>query len=125
MLSVRLRKTALALAAAVALASGCKDLSQLTDPTSGSSTATITLWTSDSSPSYIAVAVDGSTVGTLTAYRYSAPACGAQTSGGTITVPVSPGQHVITAYETSSSGTWGPSTVNVDAGKCLTFEFTP
>ena len=111
------------IALTLGLGVGCKDLGQALEPQS--TTATITLWTSDPAPSYIAVAVDGSNVGTLTAYRTGAPSCGAGNSAGTITVTVPPGDHVISAYETSGSGTWGPSSVTVDGGKCLTYELQP
>lgn len=122
-----------ALLASLSVATGCQDVvDALTEPTTSSSSGStgggnsqtqITFWTSDTSPSYIAVSVDGVQVGTLTAYRSSAPTCGASTTGGTLTVNVSPGQHTISARETSASGTWGPSQVNVSSGSCLTYRF--
>ena len=119
----RSRMAFLVAAAMVASLAACGDLSQITDPTT--SNATLTLWTSDPAPSFITVLVDGTQVGTLTQYRYSTPDCGAASSGATITLTLQAGQHTISAYETSSTGTWGPAQVNIGSGKCLTYEFQP
>lgn len=89
----------------------------------GSSSTMITFWTDDSSPSAIAVSLDGVNVGSLTAYRTSAPTCGATSSTGTLTVPVSAGSHSVSARETTANGVWNASTVTVSSGGCLTYAF--
>jgi hypothetical protein len=88
-------------------------------------TARITFWTSDPSPSPIAVSMNGAQVGVLTAYYVSAPACGTQTGSGTITVSAAPGTHTVSARETQANGTWGPSSVTLAAGQCRLYELTP
>jgi hypothetical protein len=114
-----------AVAFALVLPAGCSDLANAVNgPTTTSTTGQITFWTSDSSPSYIDVALDGGSIGILSAYRVSAPTCGASSTAGTLTVTVAPGGHTMYARETSASGTWGPSTINVKAGGCVTFELT-
>lgn len=120
-LSPRLRRSLAFLALPAFLSLGaCEQIASLTEPLNED--ATLTIWTSDASPSFISVSVDGKTVGTLTQYRTSSPTCGATTSGGTISVTVSPGSHIITARETTSSGTWPAKSVSVNGGGCLTFE---
>ena len=69
--------------------------------------------------------VNGQTVGTLTHYRNSAPRCGDQVSGAVITIQLQAGQHSISAYETQSTGAWGPSTVTLSDGGCRTYELQP
>lgn len=102
---------------------GCDLAKALTSPTdSTATTATLTIWTSDSSPSPIAVSVDGQAVGILNYYRSSAPACGAGASAGAISVSLASGAHVVRAFETQAGGTWGPATVDLNAGGCMTYE---
>jgi hypothetical protein len=88
-------------------------------------TGRLMVWTSDQSPSPIAVVVDGQAVGTLTRYWTSAPACGEYTTGAAITLTLSAGSHVVAAYETQADGTWPASTVQVPAGGCLTYHLRP
>ena len=83
------------------------------------------VWTSDPSPSPIAVVVNGQAVGTLTRYWTSAPACGEYATGAAITLTLSAGPHVVAAYETQADGSWPASTVQVPAGGCLTYHLRP
>src|SRR5688572_17048298 len=78
-----------------------------------SSTAQLTIWTSDPSPSPIEITVDGEIVGTLTAYRNAAPTCGAPSSSGVLTISRPGGAHVITARETRDSGYWPATTIQL------------
>ena len=94
-----------------------------TNTTSGS--ATLTLWTSDASPYSISAMVDGSVVGTLSAYRTSAPTCGAANSNGVITIKVSAGTHVVTGKEINSTGVWNAHSMTIAANDCKTFEYQP
>ena len=109
-----------ALAAASMALAGCDVADAISNATT--STATLTIWTSDSSPSPIAVSVDGNPVGVLTEYRFSSPTCGAGAAAGALSVNVTPGTHVIRAYETQANGTWGPSSVTLSGGGCMTYE---
>jgi hypothetical protein len=131
-----MKSASLRLATALALTvfgSACSDLANaLTQPTGGSgdptpqsSYATVTFWTSDPSPSYISVAVDGTTIGVLSEYRLSPPTCGVSSSGGAITVTVPAGSHVMSAYEISSTGHWGPANFTVNPGSCTTYALNP
>jgi Cu/Zn superoxide dismutase len=121
------RRVAVVSLLALVSATGCQGLADaITSPTvTGSSKGTITFWTNDSSPSPISVSVDGTPVGLLTAYRVSAPTCGAATSDGTLTVSVSAGTHTMSARETTAAGHWGPATFTVDGGGCLTYVLNP
>lgn len=114
----------------LALAVGACDaaeeiLSSVDVPPAPARATQLTIWTSDPSPSPIAVVVNGQTHGTLTYYRTSAPPCGDRTAGASITVELNPGQHVLTAFETQGDGTWGPTTISLGTGQCLTHELTP
>jgi hypothetical protein len=124
-LAALLLATASACSAAEDLAGLGQETNNSNNVNSGGGSATLTLWTSDSSPSPIAISVDGTVVGTLTQYRTAAPTCGAPTSGGAISVKVSAGSHVVSARETADTGTWPAKTVSVSSGGCLTYEFTP
>lgn len=117
-----LLRRGIAVAALALLAPLASCGSDSTGPSGGS--ATITFWTSDSSPSYIAVVLDGSNVGTLSAYRTSAPVCGSSSSGA-VSVTVSAGTHTYSAYETSSTGTWPAKSISLASGDCKTVEFLP
>jgi hypothetical protein len=81
----------------------------------------ITVWTSDSSPLPIDVLVDGVMVGRLTAYRSSAPDCGAE-SAGAVSVSRPPGTYLVSARVVQGQGTWPPMAVAVSAGRCRTVE---
>lgn len=101
------------------------DILGVTEPPPSSRTTQLTIWTSDPSPSSIGVVVDGRSLGTLTHYRSMAPSCGDRTPGATITVDLAAGEHVISAFEMTGSGEWGPSVVRLVGGTCLTYELMP
>lgn len=117
------------LAGSLTILSACSAADRLTGNTTdqststGTSSGTITFWTSDSSPNNISVSVDGNVVGTLSAYRQSAPTCGATSTNGTLTVKVSAGSHTLSAHEIGANGKWDPSSMSVTAGGCITFQF--
>lgn len=87
--------------------------------TSGSTTGQIAVFTRRSNVgSSISVSIDGSSAGTLTSYFMTGtPDCG---DAGTVTRTLSAGSHSLSA--SASSGSWGPTTVRIVAGQCLTFE---
>lgn len=104
----------------------CEELvAPITPENNTPATGTVTFWTSDPSPSPIAVRLNGNTVGTLTMYRTSAPACGAGAADGALSVSVAAGSHVVSAFETEDSGTWPPTNITVRGGECMTFHFRP
>lgn len=122
------RRRAIALVASVVAALSlfaCDAAEDIIEPPPPRSGAQLTIWTSDPAPSPISVAVNGQTLGTLTFFRSTAPRCGDFIPGEAITIDVTPGRHVISAFETQSTGTWGPSTVSLSAGQCLTYELRP
>jgi hypothetical protein len=127
---LRLPRLPLAVALVGLLLVGCEgggptEPSSTAPPTTTAAPARITFWTSDSSPSPIAVTVNGQRVGTLTMWRTGAPACGAPTTGGTLTVDVPAGTHAVAGYETEGAGVWTARNVTLQAGGCLVFHFTP
>jgi|688.fasta_scaffold458962_1 hypothetical protein len=85
--------------------------------TGTSSTGQIAVWSSDPKGGNISVSIDGSFAGTLTQYFTSTPTCGAN---GTVTKTLSAGSHTLSA--TATGGSWGPTTFNITAGGCLTFQ---
>jgi hypothetical protein len=88
---------------------------------SGEVAGRLTVWTSDASPLPIDVLVDGVMVGRLTAYRSSAPNCGAQ-SAGAITVTRASGTYLVSARVVQGEGKWPEIEVEVAAGWCRTVE---
>lgn len=86
---------------------------------SGGTTGQIAVFTRRSNVgSSISVSIDGSAAGTLTSYFVTGtPDCG---DAGTVTRTLSAGSHSLSA--TATSGSWGPTTVRIVAGQCLTFE---
>ena len=116
---------ALAAALAIGACDAAEDILSSIDGPPPARTTQLTVWTSDPAPSPITVVVNGQTLGTLTRFRTVAPPCGDRTAGAAITVDLDPGQHVISAFETQASGTWGPATVSLAAGQCLTYELMP
>jgi hypothetical protein len=88
-------------------------------------TGQLTIWTSDDTPSPIEVTIDGAAVGTLTAYRTSAPACGAATGAGAITITRPAGVYVLSARETRAPGQWPARPVTIPAGGCTSFALDP
>lgn len=115
----------LAAAIAIGACDAAEDILSSIDAPPPARATQLTIWTSDPSPSPIAVVVNGQTLGTLTHYRTSAPPCGDRTAGASITVDLNPGQHAISAFETQGDGTWGPSTVSLATGQCRTYELMP
>ena len=79
-------------------------------------TGEITVYTTASSPGAITVYIDGNNVGSLSSYYTGdGPACGTS-SDGAITETVRAGMHTVEA--SSSSGTWGPRSLEIDACGC-------
>ena len=79
-------------------------------------TGEITVYTTDSSPGTITVYIDGNHAGSLSVYYTGdGPDCGTL-GDGAITETVRAGVYTVEA--SSSSGTWGPTSVEVDACGC-------
>ena len=82
-------------------------------------TGEITIYTTDSSPGAITVYIDGNRVGSLSAYYTGdGPDCGTS-SDGAITETVRAGMHTLEA--SSSSGSWGPRSIELDACGCFSW----
>ena len=94
-----------------------------TSSSGGSSSGQLMVWNSNPSPcpagagSTISVYIDGSYAGGLSSYYNSTPSCGAS---GAVTQTLSVGSHIV--YGECGGTTWGPSTINVSAGGCATFQ---
>lgn len=88
---------------------------------SAPATGQIMFWTASNASGQIAVSVDGTPVGTITAFHSSAPACGA---AGTVTITRPVGTHTFSA--TGANGdVWPPANVTVVAGACNKAELVP
>jgi hypothetical protein len=126
--TVRSRVAQFALGASAALlvltACNLEDIAGAVDAVTATS-GQITIWTSDSSPSPIEVSVDGRVVGTLTAYRTSAPSCGVATHNGAITITRAAGTYTLSARETRASGVWPARSFTLEGGGCAIHVLNP
>lgn len=86
-----------------------------------SGTAGISVWMSTSALGSVDVYIDGTKRGTLMDAFISVPTSFGHRFNVTVT-GLAPGSHTIRADSGATGGTWGPTTVNLDAGDQLLYE---